>query len=122
MITISVLLPWLLYFTLVIIYMSFFAVSGSQHLEGAEEVIEIIMKILIILLAMYFEFFEVISLIRDPYDYIDIYNTIDLLSPVNNIYCMVHSSDKERGTIKVLAAIAVILMWFKAFYWFRMFE
>ena len=80
------------------------------------------MKIMIVLLAMYFEFFEVISLIRDPYDYIDIYNTIDLLSPVNNIYCMVHSNDKERGTIKVLAAIAVILMWFKAFYWFRMFE
>lgn len=120
-IRIRVFLPWLLYFFLVIFYMSYFAVVGSQNLEGQEKVIEMICKTCIIILAMYFEFFEVISFIRDWRSYAqDYFNVIDLFSPINNIYCMVHSGEEDRSTIKILAALAVCFMWIKAFYWMRM--
>ena len=118
----SVFVPWCVYFLLVLFYMSYFAVVGSQDLEGNEKAIEILIKSLIIAFAVYFQFFEIISLYRDPKSYIkDSFNYIDFSSPINNIYCMLLSNDDNRRPIKILAALAVCQMWIKAFYWMRIF-
>ena len=46
-------LPWLIYFILVLIYMSEFAVSGTTYLTGGSAVMEAFLRYTIIILAMY---------------------------------------------------------------------
>ena len=73
----KVLLPWLIYFILVIVYMSEFAVRGSSDLDGTDKVVELVMRIAIILIAFYLTCLEAIVLIRDGWGYITPTNFID---------------------------------------------
>ena len=89
-------LPWLIYFILVIVYMSEYAVRGSSNLEGTDQVVEMIMRIVIIVLAFYLTCFEAIVLIRDRWGYINPTNIIDILSLCMNFYCMFHTVEDDR--------------------------
>ena len=116
------LLPWILYFVLVLTYMSLFAIPHPSHISEEEDMIKPIIKGLISCLMIYFLCFEVASLYRDKLDYFtDSFNIIDITSYAMNIYVLTHTWTPE-SSIKEMAALAVILMWFKAFSWLRIYS
>ena len=80
------------------------------------------------LFILYFIFFEFVSFLRDGMGYIkDVFNWLDISSFGLNIYLafLTATDFREKDDIQYdrrgLAALAVVLMWFKAFYWMRLF-
>ena len=77
------------------------------------------MRLVIFVLMLYFLFFEVVSFIRDGYKYWEsFHNKVDIFSFLLNIYLIYatvwyHPSNNDRSTVRIFAAIAVILMWIK---------
>lgn len=121
-------LPWLVYFFLVIFYVTMFSVSGIEILETSERTTEVIMRLLIVVLMVYLFFFEIVCMLRDGLAYLkdDVFNWIDLISFGVNIYLIIatvwlHPDNGDRTHIRSIGSLAVTLMWFKAFYWLRMF-
>ena len=86
------------------------------------------MRVLLIALTLYFAFYEFVCMVRDGWSYIfDIFNYIDLVSFSLNVYLVYATvvndyNVKDRSTIRGFAMTAVVLMWFKAFYWLRLFK
>ena len=74
-------------------------------------------------------YFEVRSMARDKAHYLkDIYNYIDISSFVLNLYILSYSSQAltkaEEAELQLgnLCCLAVIIMWYKSFYWLRLFD
>ena len=80
------------------------------------------------ILTGYFLFFEFKSIVRDGLLYFkEFFNYLDIASFSCNIYCLEaalegkHEESSKLTMIRSVAAFAVLLMWFKAFYWLRLF-
>lgn len=122
-----VFIPWLIYFFLTLTYITLFSVQGVDRLSDSQQGAEIVMRFIILLQILYFIYFEFVSVIRDGTDYLyDIYNWIDISSFIINIFLIyatiyIKPYDGDRTVIRVIGSIAVILLWFKAFYWMRLF-
>ena len=93
-----------------------------------EWLIPYILAGLLVLGVLFFLFFEVISALRtgakyfsDPFNYVDI-GTFTL-----NIYLSIttfnHKYEEEvSDNVRVICSAAIILNWFKVFYWLRLFS
>ena len=85
------------------------------------------MRLVIFVLMLYLFYFEVVSLVRDGIRYWkNGYNWVDIFSFLLNIYLIYatvwyHPENNDRSNVRALAAVAVILMWIKFFYWLRLF-
>mmetsp|Transcript_13656 Transcript_13656/g.18684 ORF Transcript_13656/g.18684 Transcript_13656/m.18684 type:complete len:311 (-) Transcript_13656:289-1221(-) len=96
------------------------------------------MRFVILILGFYFIYFELVSAFRDGVSYLkDVFNYFDFTIPILNwiliLTTMYAHADKDQTITKeemithssldrFLAAITVSLMWFKAFYWMRLFS
>lgn len=95
------------------------------------------MRIVILLCCFYFMYIEWVSVLRDGLGYLkDPFNYVDFLIFLLNFIIIgtaTHigsdASDltreermEERATHRYISAILVVLLWFKAFYWLRMFH
>lgn len=121
-IMLAVFIPWLVYFFMVIFYVSVFTVDGTANLSDGAKILETIMRWLITILAFYLEFFEVVCMVRDKWGYVDKFNIIDQLSLVLNFTCLYYPNGGDRTLIQRVAALTAILMWSKAFNWMRAFK
>ena len=121
------LIPFVIYFLLVLFYLSYFAVEGIEGLNDVEKNLEYAMRILILIFVSYFLFFEIVCILRDGLSYLkDIFNWIDIISFMLNIYLIIatvyiESLTENRIVNRAISALGVVLMWFKAFYWLRIF-
>ena len=121
------LIPFVIYFLLVLFYLSYFAVEGVEGLNDVEKNLEYAMRILILIFVSYFLFFEIVCILRDGLSYLkDIFNWIDIISFMLNIYLIIatvyiESLTENRIVNRAISALGVVLMWFKAFYWLRIF-
>ena len=85
------------------------------------------MRLVIFVLMLYLFYFEIVSLVRDGVRYWkNGYNWVDIFSFLLNIYLIYatvwyHPENNDRSNVRALAAVAVILMWIKFFYWLRLF-
>ena len=86
------------------------------------------MRLVIVVLMFYLFYFEIVCLIRDGRRYwYNFYNLVDIFSFLLNIFLIYATvwyrpNNSDRSNVRILAAIAVILMWIKAFYWLRLFS
>ena len=120
--------PFFVYMIATLIYISKYTVVGVDPSQRWEPTTELANRIIMILLTVYFIFFEVKSVLRDGLDYFrEVFNYLDILSFTANIYCLEaamegkHEEGPNVEVIRAFAALAVLLMWFKAFYWLRLF-
>ena len=123
-------LPYLAYMIMTLIYLSNYTVQEKDHdyWEWSEESS---MRFVILLMIFYFLYFEVMSMKRDRYYYfLDIFNYVDLVSFIMNTYLIGgmkvskksdELEERQEDRIRNLASVAALLMWFKAFYWLRLF-
>ena len=85
------------------------------------------MRCIILIGIAYFVFFEMVCMMRDGLSYLtDIFNWLDIMSFVLNLYLIyatiyVAPNKNSRLNVRTMAALGVVLMWFKAFYWLRLF-
>ena len=152
-------LPFCIYFSCNLWWVSYYAVEGITEEESKKFTIELFLRIIIIISVIYFSFFEFMSMVRDGWDYIlDIFNWFDWIAFFFNIYIIayivndskpdadaegadsdpdgaaaVDTGDEEaegpkdnlqedRHQVRTMAAISILFMWFKVFYWMRLFS
>lgn len=105
---------------------------GIPKDEISDISVEFVMRWALVLLTFYFMVFDLIVLLREGLAYFtDVFNYIDVASFTLNFYLVFYTathSKEERmangdniNTIRTLSAIAAVLMWFKGFYWMRLF-
>ena len=121
-------LPFIVYFGSTLAY----ATQFSTNVTPTDGPAEPILRYLIIALVIYFAFFELVSMVRDGFSYLlDIFNYLDWSAFSLNFYLisyrMLRNEDEQYEeahikTTRSLAALLVILVWFKAFYWMRLFS
>ena len=69
-----------------------------------------------------------VAMVRDGSEYLsDVFNYLDMILPLLNLYLTLfykrHTvEDDDYVTRRALAAIASSLIWFKAFYWMKLFD
>lgn len=121
-------IPFILYFGCTLAYATHYSTQDTPTNEPAET----ILRYVIILLVAYFAFFELVSMVRDGFSYLlDIFNYLDWSAFALNFYLIAYRmlrnedqefEDQHIKTTRSLAALLVILVWFKAFYWMRLFS
>ena len=119
-------IPFCIYFLTAIWYLSNYAVEGIDPDKRWDLTPEFFMRWIIIAQVLYFFYFEFMSMLRDGWPYLlDVFNYIDLLSFSLNIYLIYATTNRKendtRVVVRSLCSLAVVLMWFKAFYWMRLF-
>lgn len=125
-------IPFVIYFLVAVIYFSSFAVTGIEEEDKYSLTTEFFMRISLVLLTFYFMVFDFIVLLREGVAYLfDVFNYIDVASFTLNFYLVYTTttySKEERltdsdmvSTVRTLSALATVLMWFKGFYWMRLF-
>ena len=120
------LIPFFIYFVLVLIYSSEFVIFRPENIKEIESTQEIVIRIAIICLLLYFASLDVLCMFRDGWTYLkDIFNWVDMFSILINVFVLIETSNKfDKDHVKIvrpIAALGVILMWIKAFYWLRIF-
>ena len=78
---------------------------------------------------IYFVYYEIKDVIRDGFSYLfDPFNYLDVLKYSLNIFLIIeavdgkNTEDEKSDYLRGLAAVAVVLTWFKSFYWLRLFD
>lgn len=127
------LVPFLVYFTCVLYYLPVYCVeglvtTGPHALSHADLHAEKALRYIILTLIAYFFFFEMVCIMRDGLDYLtDIFNWMDNIAFILNIYMIyatvyIAPDPTARTEVRAMAALTVVFMWFKAFYWLRIFS
>ena len=137
-------LPFVVYFLSTLFYISNYVVEGVDVPDDFLLTTEFWLRIVSLTLMSYFLYFEIRCIIRDQFSYLfDIFNYIDLISILLNIWLIFRATrgkhaheeaesetdfdsgpeeaEKDPKWIRTFATLAVILMWFKSFYWLRLF-
>ena len=123
----KVFIPFMIYFVLTIGY---FSVMVTEDMPP-EQVwnfwsAEFAVRNIALIFLLYFLLYEFYQLLSNRLIYFtDVYNLFDLSSAIINVFIMFSYGygydwvDPDRT--RQIAAVAVILMWIKAFYWMRLF-
>ena len=138
-------LPFVVYFVSTQVYISNYVVEGVDVPDDFLLTAEFWLRIVSLALMSYFLYFEIRCIHRDGFSYlIDIFNYIDFCSIFLNIWLIFRATrgkhtyeeveseaDFDSGSaeaevedhnwVRTLATLAVILLWFKSFYWLRLF-
>ena len=124
-IVLKVLLPFIVYFVLFILYGSLL-LRNKAHEDswGPYSIATLVFSILILGFAAYMAWIEYEQLKFHRWDYFkSFWNLIDLVSLALNIVTMVCDLAGVRSEdVATLAAVAVVFMWLKVFYFLRIFN
>lgn len=119
-------LPFCVYFIVTQVFLSTYTLSGID--PSSSVLLPYLMTLIIFLGVIFFLFFEMIVALRSGLEYFsDPFNYIDLSSFALNIILVIDThrhgyGSKVSETIRAITSLAVILMWFKVFYWMRLFD
>ena len=119
-----VFLPFMLQSAACFIYFSFYL----QHEEPEFSVSGILLQKCILVLTIYFVYLEGLQMLdQGPYDYLwDLNNIIDLTSSVLNWVLVVNEWVNhfflDSKSLKVCTMLALVCVWYKLFYWLRLFK
>ena len=118
-------IPFLIYMIASIVYITNYGVHGVPKEELSDFSAELVLRFLVFVGTVYFVFFELRGMWRDGFAYFTaINNYVDMFSLALNIYIIdsaVEGKNEERENMQQICALAVILMWFKSFYWLKLF-
>ena len=122
-------LPYLVYQVCTIYYTSEYALVGVDSDHVWDFTGEFVLRCILIILNIYFVYFEIRDVMRDGLSYLfDPFNYLDVLKLSLNMYLIgeavdgTNSDEKKSDYLRGLAATAVVLTWFKSFYWLRLFD
>lgn len=117
-------LPFTVYFTSFVLYSGYFAKNETTELSPMF-VCEIICIVLFGKTFFTFLILEIIQIKSNGLSYFfDVWNVIDLTSlGINAVYVYGEITNNiSYGWLQVIGSCAVMLMWFKLFYWMRLFK
>ena len=122
-------LPFCIYFISTQVFLTKYVMEGINTDGDLHQwLIPYILAGLLDLGVLYFLFFEVIVAIRSGAKYFsDPFNYVDIGSFTLNIYLGIttfnHKYEEEvSDNVRVICSAAIILNWFKVFYWLRLFD
>ena len=120
----KVLVPFLVYFVLFVVYGSLMLQNSEEEGWGPWSIGSLVICILILIMAAYMAYIEVEQLRFHGLEYFrSFWNLVDLISLVLNLVTIICDFAGLRTVdVATLAAIAVLFMWLKVFYFLRIFN
>ena len=121
----KVFVPFIAYFLLFIVYGSLMLRNKASETEwGPWSTGTLVFSILVLIMAVYMAYIEVEQLKFHKWDYFSsFWNLVDLVSLVLNVVTMICDLVQlPSQDVATLAAIAVLFMWLKTFYFLRIFS
>lgn len=117
-------LPFCLYFISFMLFSTWFAAVSATSMSWFF-IAKIVCLVIFGKTFVTFTCLEIIQFKNDPISYVsDTWNMLDLVSLILNavfVYTELNNS-LPVATINVIGAFAVVLLWFKMFYWLRLFK
>ena len=86
------LIPFFIYFVLVLVYTSRFVTFSEDSYEESSST-QLVMRLSIMLFVIYFVSFDVVCMLRDGKRYLkDIFNWVDILSCLINVFLVIETN------------------------------